>query len=825
LFKIILNCLNKKLSKLVTFTQRQKTMIRRIFLGTILTALGFIHVLGQESGKGIIEGRVFNAKNNEPVPFASIGIFGTTIGSVSDLDGKFLFTGVKPGYVELRVSSVGFEPYVSQQILVTNANKVFLEIALNETSVNLDEVVIKASPYRKTEESPVSLRRIGIEEIERNPGGNRDISKVIQSFPGVSSTVAYRNDVIVRGGGPNENRFYLDDVEIPNINHFATQGASGGPVGIINVDFVRELNFYSGAFPANRGNALSSVLEFKQVEGNKEKLKFRGSIGASDMALTFDGPLGNITTGILSVRHSYLQFLFSALQLPFLPTYSDIQFKTRTRFNEKNELIVLGLGALDHSTLNLKANKTEDQRYILAYLPVNDQWNYTFGTVFKHYRENSVDTWVLSRSMLNNVAYKYANNLEVDSMKTYDYASQEAENKFRYENTGRFDNGLKTNFGASVELGKYTNNTFQKTYLNGSPFTIDYSTRLVMMKYAVFGQISHDWMDGRMKTSLGLRTDWTNYLAEMMNPLKQLSPRFSMSYRLAKKWTANMNLGRYTQLPPYTTLGYKGSGKEFVNRTNGITYVYSNHLVAGFEYTPRENTTLSLEGFYKYYQDYPVSVNDSVAIASKGGNFETFGDEEVKSLANGRAFGMELLFRSKNFLGFNTTLSYTLVRSEFNSFKKDFVPSTWDNKHLLSLTATRSFKRNWEAGFRWRFIGGAPYTPYDFVTSSRAAAWDVRGRAYLDYTQFNQQRLKAFNQFDMRVDKQYYFNKWSLGLYIDIQNLFNSKADEPDYLVRQEDANGVPLPASGDPAVYPLKVIASGGSGTVLPTVGIIVQF
>ena len=178
---------------------------------------------------------------------------------------------------------------------MTNANKVFIEVPLVEANVQLEEVVVKASPFRKIKESPVSLQRISIEEIEKSPGGNRDISKVIQSFPGVASTPAQRNDVIVRGGGPSENTFYLDGIEIPNINHFATQGASGGPVGIINADFLREVNLYTGAFPANKGNALSSVIDLYQIDGNKEKLNFRGSVGASDLALTFDGPLGDKT--------------------------------------------------------------------------------------------------------------------------------------------------------------------------------------------------------------------------------------------------------------------------------------------------------------------------------------------------------------------------------------------------------------------------------------------------------------------------------------------------------------------------------------------------
>ena len=199
----------------------------------------FSDLLYSQENTGVIKGRVLNSKTNEAVPFAAVVIWGTTTGAMTDFDGNFLFTGVKPGFTELRASSIGFKPYISEAIMVTNSNQDIFDILMEETELAIDEVVIKASPFRKKIESPVSARIIGIDEIERNPGGNRDISKVMQSFPGVASTPAFRNDVIVRGGGPNENRFYIDNVEIPYLNHFSTQGASGGPVGIINVDFVQ----------------------------------------------------------------------------------------------------------------------------------------------------------------------------------------------------------------------------------------------------------------------------------------------------------------------------------------------------------------------------------------------------------------------------------------------------------------------------------------------------------------------------------------------------------------------------------------------------------
>jgi len=215
------------------------------------------------SQSGVIKGRVFNEKNNEPLPFANVIIQGTNIGSTTDLDGRFIFSGLKPGYVKLVVSTMGFEKKVSNEFMVNNAKSANVEIGMKENVINLKEVVIKAAVFEKKEESPVSVKSLGISELERSPGGNRDVSRVIQSLHGVASGLSFRNDVIVRGGGPNENRFFLDEIEIPNLNHFATQGGSGGPVGIINIDFIKDIEFYSGAFPATRGNALSSVMLLK----------------------------------------------------------------------------------------------------------------------------------------------------------------------------------------------------------------------------------------------------------------------------------------------------------------------------------------------------------------------------------------------------------------------------------------------------------------------------------------------------------------------------------------------------------------------------------
>jgi hypothetical protein len=786
--------------------------------------IALISLFAQQNA-GVIKGRVFNLKTNEGVPFATIQIWGTTTGAITDFEGNYLFEGLKPGYAQLRVSSIGFKPFISGAVMVTNSNQVNLEIPLEEAEISIGEVVVRASPFAKKIETPISARIIGIDEIEKNPGGNRDISKVIQSYPGVASTPAFRNDVIVRGGGPNENRFYIDNVEIPYLNHFSTQGSSGGPVGIINVDFVQSVDFLSGAFPASKGNALSSILNFTFLDGNKDKMKYRATVGASDLGLTIDGPAGERGSLLVSARRSYLQFLFQALQLPFLPTYNDFQLKYKIRLDKKNELTVLGLGAYDDFSLNLKANDTEFQRYILNYLPVQKQYSYVTGLVLKHFRDNGYDNWIVSRNYLNNTQYKYLNNIEADTNKIYDYQSGEGEIKARYERIIIGDKGFRLSYGAGFEYAHYRNTTYRRIY-SGTLFDteINYDTNLKFGKFEGFGQVSKSVLNQKLNLSFGVRSDANSYSSGMFNPLKQLSPRFSASYELTGKFNLNFSTGRYYQLPPYTALGYSNFTGELINKQNDLKYMAADHLVAGLEFIPTENIQVTLEGFYKNYSQYPFSVRDSVPLSSKSADYGIFGDEALVSTANGRAYGLELLVRLKEFKRINMVLSYTYVRSEFRGLESGLIPSSWDNKHLLNLTATKKFNRNWDAGLKWRFVGGAPYTPYDYELSSYKAAWNLQGQGYLDYSKFNTLRLKAFHQLDVRIDKQYFFGEWSLMLYADVQNLYNQQADQPPLLITESDSNGNPVTDPSNPLKYSLKYL-NNTTGTVLPTIGIIIEF
>ena len=798
-------------------------------IAALTVLLGMASLLFSQTG--VIRGKVTNKLTNEPIAFVNVLETKTSKGTITDEDGFYEITGLEPGLYDINVTFIGFEDVTVFEIQVTNSKPALVDVAMEEAAEQLAEVVVQASPFRKTEESPLSLRTIGVAEIQRNPGGNRDISRVIQTLPGVTAPSSFRNDLIIRGGAPNENRFFLDDVEVPNINHFATQGASGGPVGLINVNFINEVEFFSGAFPANRGNALSSVLSFRQRDGRDDRLGGTFMVGATDIGLTMEGPIGEKTTFLVSARRSYLQFLFKAIGLPFLPTYNDFQAKVKYRIDKRNELTFIGLGAIDQFTLNLDANETEEQQALLDNLPTSPQWNYTNGLVWKRFDDKGFWTFVLSRNMLNNESFKYAGNDDSNPDNLIlDYRSQEIENKFRAERTlrsGRF----KLNYGVNYEYAKYNNRTFNRIFTSIGPQTINYSTDIRFSKYGLFAQSSQKFFADRLTASLGFRADGNSFSKEMQNPLGQFSPRLSLAYALGERMSVNFNTGIYYQLPPYTLIGYQEDGR-FVNRDNKLDYIRNNHLVAGIEYNTAASSRFTVEAYYKTWKDYPFLLRDSVALSNLGGDFGVIGNEPAVPFADGRSYGLEFLFQQRLYKGFYGIAAYTLGWSQFQDKNKEFVPSSWDSRHIFSLTMGKQFRRNWEMGINWRFQSGLPFTPFS-DQSSLVANWNVNFRGIPDFDRINSQRRTAGNTIDFRVDKRWFFKKWSMNLYLDLENLTgNAIGSDRLVLDRPLDESGKPIggPIVANPDApveqqrYKVKTI-NDAQGTLLPSIGVMIEW
>ena len=767
-----------------------------------------------------VKGTVIDKSSRQPLEFINVMIVGLNKGGVTNAEGKFSIGQVPPGIYRLQASAIGYKTVTTPEYILSTRD-LHIQIEMEENQTELEGVTVTASPFRRDIESPVSLRIIGLQEIEKSPGANRDISRIVQSYPGVAfSPIGYRNDLIVRGGSPSENRFYLDGVEIPNINHFSTQGASGGPVGILNADLIREVNFYTGAFPTDKGNALSSVLDFKLRDGDMERNSLKATLGASEVSLASNGHLGKKTSYLVSVRQSYLQFLFDMLGLPFLPTFTDAQFKLKTRFDARNELTVLGLGGIDKMKLNTKADD-EDNEYILSYLPKIQQETFTLGAVYRHYAGAHVQSVVASHSYLNNRNTKYQQNDESDPEHLMlRLRSTEQNTQLRLENSSSFRN-WKVTVGTSLDYSQYSNTTFQKVYTDRAQ-TFDYHTYLGIMRWGLFGTVNYTSIDERFTASLGLRADANNYSAAMKDLSDQLSPRLSLSYQLTEHWSLSGNAGLYYQLPPYTALGFKNNNGLYANKY-ALRYMQVSQGSVGLNWRKGDTFEVSVEGFYKDYDKIPLSVADGIPLTCKGNDYGVIGNELLTSTAQGRSYGAELLLKWLVAKKLNLASSFTLFKSEYRTDKEsEYIASAWDNRFIFNLRGTYNLPRHWSVGMKVSCIGGAPYPPYDADKSSLVTAWNAQGKPYYDYTRYNEERLPAFTQVDIRIDKTFYLKRCMLGFYIDLQNIAGSKLKQADVLMSTGVIKNPDAPIAEQR--YVMKSLKQE-SGTLLPTLGITFEY
>lgn len=810
----------------------------------IIALLGCLFTLEMAIAQnGMLVGTAKDKLTQEPLIGATVALEGANLGTVTDAEGNFTLKNIPPRSYNVTLSYIGYEPETRYNVLITNGNANFLNFELVPSANALGEVTVTENRSVKiaTVETPLSIQNLSIEEIKANPGGNFDISKVLGTLPGVAGTpggASFRNDLLIRGGGPSENVYYLDGVEIPVLNHFSTQGAAGGPTGMLNVSFIEQATLMSSAFPAKYDNPLSSVLQFRQRDGNPERFQGNIRVSGSETAFTGEGPLGNNTTFLASIRRSYLQFLFEAIGLPIRPNYWDFQYKITHKINAKTTLTSIGLGAIDEFTFEAPDDATPENLYVLSSNPSINQWNYTQGFALKRLTDAGSWNLTFSRNMYDNRLDQFSDNFDGkqqdESKRILKLNSQEIENKLRFDHN--FISGdWRFSYGAGAQYVKYNNATFARVRpeirdslgnITQPSITTDFSTAIDFVKYGLFGQVSRNFLDERLGLSFGLRADGNTFTDTGDDFWRTFSPRLSATYALASDWKINASVGRYFKIAPYTALGFKDESGAFANKS--LPYLRADHLTAGLEYLPTRTLRLTLEGFYKQYADYPVSVANGLSLANQGADFGIIGNEKLVGNGDGEAYGFELFAQQKLQRGFFFVGSYTLFWSKFSGADGRLIASAWDNRHLVSLTAGKKWGKNWELGLKYRLQGGVPYTPLDLEASQRN--YQTVGRGILDYTRLNTQRLGNFNQLDVRLDKKWNFKRTTLDVFMDIQNLTAAKNPEFPTFTLQRNAdntafattNGKPLAADGSNGI---PVILGAAEASVLPTVGFIVEF
>jgi hypothetical protein len=783
------------------------------FAGFILLVLFFSNSsFGQST---ILSGHVYNAENKDALHFASL-IIQDSIVLTADADGSYQIN-LKPGYYSIGASYIGFKPILFYQVQIEPNKQNNLDIFLEPSSLEIDEINIVAESFQRTAESPLSIRKLGLTEVERLAGGVLDISKTIRSLPGVLPRVSFGYNIIIRGGASSENKYFLDGIEIPAINHFSVQGASGGPNGLINVDLIQSAELYSGAFPVNRSNALSGVLDMKLKTGRSDRIGGKASIGATDYGISLEGPLFKNASFFASYRNSYSQYLLKAIGLPIIPYYKDALFKVNYKWNEKNELSLIGLAGIDKSRLNLDAPASDALLYNIGYIPEGDQQLYTVGMHYKHYLASSQYHLVLSYNGFDNKAIKYKNNSFNDADILLDYNSTESALKGRFEHSiYRGSNTIE--YGISFQRPDYFLDNYNITVNNAiQADTVDIKERITFLEYGTFVSWSSVYFQEKLSLFAGLRMDGNSFNSGMSSPISQFSPRASISYNITPKWNASIHAGRYFQLPPAILMLYGASN-------DALKYIKMDQVSIGQRFQINKALQFSTEAFYKGYSDYPFLLKDSISFANANANYVVVGDQSAESTSEGRAYGLEIYLRKNLQKRFYYNISYSWIVSEFKDKHGNYVPSSWDTRQFINLSGGFVFGKNWELGMKFIYGSSTPYTPYNVETSSLISQWDIVNRGVFDYNYLNSERLPDFYQFDIRLDKDFYFKKWNLNLYMDIQNFTRASIELLPYLTVERDENGKPLVDPLDSNRYKTQIINSD-SGRVLPTIGIIAQF
>lgn len=804
----------------------------------VLCTLSFFFFLNAANAqiKGSISGSVKDKNTQQPIANATITIFeNDSTAMITDKDGLFTME-VAVGKYNVYITAVGYQPLSFFNININSGAQRFIQAEMEASYNTLQEVVVRSGKSVRATDmiTPLSTQKLTSEEILMNPGGNFDISKVIQVLPGVAGSFsASRNDIIVRGGGPSENVYYLDGIEIPVLNHFQTQGASGGATGILNSAFINDVQLTSSAFNSRYDNALASTFVIRQRNGNAQKHSGNFRLSGSEFAAAMDGPINKNTTYLASVRRSYLKYLFQLVGTPIRPDYWDFQYKINHKPTNKTDISFIGLGAIDDFFLAKPKKQKPETEYLNRSNPLINQWNYTVGVSIKRLIDDGYYTIAVSRNMFSNGIKRYENNIDKSGRLLFESSSFESENKLRID-VDKMRNGWKYSVGAALQYVKYEADVFNTVQLevkdaNGNTVqpakTVQTHNNIGFYKTGFYAHLSRYFLSDKLLLSGGFRSDMNSFTENGMDPLATLSPRLSASYSVSEKINISASVGSYFKLPPYTALGYLNNNR-YTNRS--LNYINAIHYTAGLQYLPRNDFRVTAEAFYKDYSSYPVSAQTGISLANLGTDFNAIGNEPYHSTGKGRVYGMEVYAQQKMIRNLFYVASATVYKSEFAGADEKYVSSTWDYGYIVSATVGLSLKKNWEIGLKYRIAGGQPYTPYDLAASR--AYYLTTGKGVYDYSLLNSERLKPFQQLDLRVDKKYNFRKTSLTLYLDFQNISASKTPStPKYTFERNADNTAFITTDGNPIATDgsnaIPIILSNADATIVPAIGFIWEF
>ncbi|HMU62116.1 MAG TPA: TonB-dependent receptor [Gemmatimonadales bacterium] len=702
---------------------------------------------------GSIVGRVVNTANGTGIEGARVEVLGAGRAVTSGSQGRYLLDSVSVGAWRVRATAIGFEPIVLADVLVGSGKPLELDLRLTPRIVEVTEIVVDAPYFQPGVESSTSTGNLSAEDVRRAPGVQEDVVRAVALLPGVAVTSGGRNDLAVRGGAPYENLFLVDGLEVPNINHFGSQGSTGGPLTILNIDFIREASFSAGGFGVQYGDRTASLASFSLREGNSERLAGEVNLSATGFGIIGEGPMGKNGTFLASVRRSYLDLVFRAADFSFIPEYWDAQLKVTQRIGARSSLSLIAVGALDNIILD---EETADNRLDNSRIAAPDQQSYFTGLTWNYSLPKGLLTATLGRTWTRFSTSQYDTLLAP----VYLNRSEEGDNSLKTELAWQFTPRLQVAVGNTLRIadqldydvllaGEYRTDSLNQP----TPLAVD--TAFTALRNATYAQAS--LFVGGVRLTAGLRGDWYEFIDAF-----RVAPRLGANIPVGTSGSLNLSLGQYYQAPPFIWLvGDPGNAERLkpIRATTGII---------GYERLLRPDLKGQVEVYYKRYADYAARLYRPEAVLQPAGFDDVTSDipsglEPLSSIGIGRSYGVELQLQKK----FSTVPLYGLVsltgaRSEFAGVDGDYYTGGFETRFIGNLLAGWRFNPRWEVSGKYRLSTGLSYTPF-------ATSGPLEGER--DFTNYNASRLPTFAAIDIRVDRRWSFQSVQLDVYVDIQNL------------------------------------------------------
>ncbi len=744
-------------------------MTTRSCITCILLLLAMVPVPAPaQSGRaGSLSGRIVEAGTEVALPGVNVIVDGTTIGGATDTNGRFHISGIPVGTYSVRISMIGYQTIVRTSIVIAGGTERRLNASLSPAVLETDVVQVVADYFEQPTATEVSVRSLHKEEIRRAPGAAEDIQRVVMAMPGVVNTDDHRNDLMVRGGSPAENLIRVDDIDIPNISHFGTQGATGGPINMLDADYLDKATFMSGGFPAEYGRKLSSVLDVSLREGHRRQYSGSLDLSMAGAGGALEGPIpstGNDTgaagSWFVGIRRSYLDLLHNAIDLTAVPQYAGGQAKVVYDLGPSDFISATGLAGWDN--IHFERDLESDE-------PGSDYDVETGGTMaaggltWRHIWGRKG----YSRLTFSAVSTTYRTDAR-DISDELDYRNRSRETALGLRFSGSWQVASRGNLGAGIGLKQIDFRHDILLLSDENPLGelqpgLGVSETAQPVEGEAYVQYSID--AGLLSGTGGLRFDYFS-LADVPHAF---SPRLSARYQITPSVALTTAWGVYHQHP--ALLWYTATPN-----AETLKAMRSLHHVAGLEFRPRPTWKVTVEAYTKRYNRIPVFVDmPMLSTINEGSDYgAVLFTSPLIDAGKAHAEGLEFFAQRRLTDVFYTTASYALSRSRYTALDGQERPTNFDMRHVATLVfGTRGFSLPGigEIGgsLQYRYASGRPYSPVDVEKSLEA------GSTVIDPALVNTRRLEAYSRLDVRLDLRENFKWGALTSYVELQNVFDRR--------------------------------------------------